>query len=281
MGLSVGPAIGSIPASICSGVTAYHPTVELTCCSPAIDTLMFSSIGYGNDQCRPGPSNALSPSPSGLPNRRMIARSCGPTVKKPEARNTSRRSTITNLTIAKLLRSASASACEPASTGVSGGRTGSGSPLWGWSWSFMAGSLVQQVGRDAPEQVKGRRVLIEDENRALLERAFQRGEAEENPAKEAVFFAIGFEAAAAATAMAVFQAAQKGLKNFSMLISHALVPPAIEALMSSPNCRVQAFLAAGHACVVMGYEEYFPLAKKYRVPIVVTGFEPLDILHGI
>ena len=105
--------------------------------------------------------------------------------------------------------------------------------------------------------------------------------AEENPAREVVFFGVGFETTAPATAMAVFQAAQKGLKNFSLLISHVLVPPAIEALMSSPNCRVQAFLAAGHVCAVMGYEEYFPLAKKYRVPIVVTGFEPLDILHGI
>jgi hydrogenase expression/formation protein HypD len=71
------------------------------------------------------------------------------------------------------------------------------------------------------------------------------------------------------------------LKNFSLLISHVLVPPAIDALMSSPNCRVQAFLAAGHVCAVMGYEQYPPLASKYRVPIVVTGFEPLDILHGI
>ena len=105
--------------------------------------------------------------------------------------------------------------------------------------------------------------------------------AEQNPAKEVVFFGVGFETTAPATAMAVFQAAQKGLKNFSMLISHVLVPPAIEALMSSPNCRVQAFLAAGHVCTVMGYEEYPPLAAKYRVPIVVTGFEPLDILHGI
>lgn len=105
--------------------------------------------------------------------------------------------------------------------------------------------------------------------------------AEQNPAKEVVFFGVGFETTAPATAMAVFQAAQKGLKNFSMLISHVLVPPAIEALMSSANCRVQAFLAAGHVCAIMGYEEYFPLAKKYRVPIVVTGFEPLDILHGI
>ena len=105
--------------------------------------------------------------------------------------------------------------------------------------------------------------------------------AEQNPAKEVVFFGVGFETTAPATAMAVFQAAQKGLKNFSMLVSHVLVPPAIEALMSSPDCRVQAFLAAGHVCAVMGYEEYFPLAAKYRVPIVVTGFEPLDILQGM
>jgi len=105
--------------------------------------------------------------------------------------------------------------------------------------------------------------------------------AEENPDREVVFFGVGFETTAPATAMAVFQAAQRGLKNFSLLISHVLVPPAIEALMSSPNCRVQGFLAAGHVCAVMGYEEYFPLASKYHVPIVVTGFEPLDILHGI
>jgi hydrogenase expression/formation protein HypD len=105
--------------------------------------------------------------------------------------------------------------------------------------------------------------------------------AEENPSHEVVFFGVGFETTAPATAMAVFQAAQKGLTNFSMLVSHVLVPPAIAALMSSPNCRVQGFLAAGHVCAVMGYEEYFPLAKEYHVPIVVTGFEPLDILHGV
>ncbi len=105
--------------------------------------------------------------------------------------------------------------------------------------------------------------------------------AEQNPEKEVVFFGVGFETTAPATAMALFQAARKGLKNFSMLISHVLVPPAIGALMSSPDCRVQAFLAAGHVCAVMGYEEYPPLAAKYRVPIVVTGFEPLDILQGI
>jgi hydrogenase expression/formation protein HypD len=105
--------------------------------------------------------------------------------------------------------------------------------------------------------------------------------AEQNPAREVVFFGVGFETTAPATAMAVYQAAQKGLKNFSMLVSHVLVPPAIEALMSSPGCRVQAFLAAGHVCAVMGYEEYPPLAAKYKVPIVVTGFEPMDILQGI
>jgi hydrogenase expression/formation protein HypD len=105
--------------------------------------------------------------------------------------------------------------------------------------------------------------------------------AEENPGRDVVFFGVGFETTAPATAMAVFQAAQKGLKNFFMLISHVLVPPAIEALMSSPDCQVQGFLAAGHVCAVMGYEEYYPLAGKYRVPIVVTGFEPLDILHGV
>ena len=105
--------------------------------------------------------------------------------------------------------------------------------------------------------------------------------AEDNPSREVVFFGVGFETTAPATAMAVYQAAQKQLKNFSMLISHVLVPPAIAALMSSPDCRVQGFLAAGHVCAVMGYEEYFPLANKYHVPIVVTGFEPLDILQGV
>lgn len=105
--------------------------------------------------------------------------------------------------------------------------------------------------------------------------------AAQNPARQVVFFGVGFETTAPATAMAIFHAAQSGLKNFSMLISHVLVPPAIEALMSSPHCRVKAFLAAGHVCAVMGFEEYFPLAEKYHVPIVVTGFEPLDILQGI
>jgi hydrogenase expression/formation protein HypD len=105
--------------------------------------------------------------------------------------------------------------------------------------------------------------------------------AEQNPARDVVFFAVGFETTAPATAMAVYQAAQKRLKNFFMLVSHVMVPPAIAALMSSPICLIQAFLAAGHVCAVMGCEEYRPLAAKYRVPIVVTGFEPLDILHGV
>ncbi|MDJ0753903.1 MAG: hydrogenase formation protein HypD [Ardenticatenaceae bacterium] len=105
--------------------------------------------------------------------------------------------------------------------------------------------------------------------------------ASENPDKEVVFFGIGFETTAPANAMAVFQAKQRGLTNFSMLVSHVLVPPAIEAIMSSPVNRVQGFLAAGHVCSVMGYWQYEPLVQKYNVPIVVTGFEPLDVLQGI
>ncbi|MFO7683695.1 MAG: hydrogenase formation protein HypD [Chloroflexota bacterium] len=105
--------------------------------------------------------------------------------------------------------------------------------------------------------------------------------AQENPAKEVVFFAIGFETTAPANAMAVFQAQKLGLTNFSILVSHVLVPPAIEAILSSPSNRVQAFLAAGHVCSVMGTWQYEPLVEKFHVPIVVTGFEPLDILEGI
>jgi hydrogenase expression/formation protein HypD len=103
----------------------------------------------------------------------------------------------------------------------------------------------------------------------------------ENPHKQVVFFAVGFETTAPANAMAVYQAAQRGIDNFSMLVSHVLVPPAIEAILSSPDNRVQGFLAAGHVCAVAGYTEYEPLARKYHVPFVVTGFEPLDIMHGL
>jgi hydrogenase expression/formation protein HypD len=103
----------------------------------------------------------------------------------------------------------------------------------------------------------------------------------QNPASEVVFFAVGFETTAPATALAAQQAVDRGVKNFSMLVSHVLVPPAIEALLASPECRVRGFLAAGHVCAVMGFEEYEPIAAKYRVPIVVTGFEPLDIFQGV
>jgi hydrogenase expression/formation protein HypD len=102
-----------------------------------------------------------------------------------------------------------------------------------------------------------------------------------NPTHEIVFFAVGFETTAPANAMAVWQAAREGLKNFSMLVSHVLVPPAMEALLSSPDCRVRGFLAAGHACMVTGYDEYFSISRQYGVPIVVTGFEPLDLLQGV
>lgn len=105
--------------------------------------------------------------------------------------------------------------------------------------------------------------------------------AEVNPDKEVVFFAVGFETTAPANAMAVFQAHQKGIRNFSILVSHVLVPPAMEAILSSPINRVQGFLAAGHVCTIMGYTEYEPIAQKYNIPIVVTGFEPLDILQGV
>ncbi len=105
--------------------------------------------------------------------------------------------------------------------------------------------------------------------------------ARDNPGKEVVFFGIGFETTAPANAMTVHQARTQGIGNFSLLVSHVLVPPAIAAIMESPTCRVQGFLAAGHVCSVMGTSEYPPLAGKYRVPIVVTGFEPLDILEGI
>ncbi|MCX6905607.1 MAG: hydrogenase formation protein HypD [Verrucomicrobia bacterium] len=105
--------------------------------------------------------------------------------------------------------------------------------------------------------------------------------AQEHPDTEVVFFAVGFETTAPANAMAVCQAHRLGLRNFSLLVSHVLVPPAMEAILSSPVNRVQGFLAAGHVCAVMGCAEYEPIARKYHVPIVVTGFEPLDILQGL
>jgi hydrogenase expression/formation protein HypD len=105
--------------------------------------------------------------------------------------------------------------------------------------------------------------------------------ARDTPGKQVVFFAVGFETTAPGNAMAVFQARRGGVANFSILVSHVLVPPALEAILAAPSCRVQGFLAAGHVCSVMGYDEYFPIAARHHVPIVVTGFEPLDLLQGI
>jgi hydrogenase expression/formation protein HypD len=105
--------------------------------------------------------------------------------------------------------------------------------------------------------------------------------AQENPDKQVVFFAIGFETTAPPNAMSVVQAKALGLKNYSILVSHVCVPPAMHAILGSPNNRVQGFLAAGHVCTVMGYWEYPSIAEKYGVPIVVTGFEPLDLANGI
>jgi hydrogenase expression/formation protein HypD len=102
-----------------------------------------------------------------------------------------------------------------------------------------------------------------------------------HPDREVVFFAVGFETTAPANAMAVWQARELGITNFSVLVSHVTVPPAIRAILDAPDNRVEAFLAAGHVCTVMGWKEYEPLAAEYGVPIVVTGFEPVDILEGI
>jgi len=105
--------------------------------------------------------------------------------------------------------------------------------------------------------------------------------AQKHPEREVVFFAVGFETTAPANAMAVWQAEREGLGNFSMLVAQVLVPPAMEAILSSPQRRIDAFLAPGHVCTVMGYQEYEPLSRRYGVPMVVTGFEPLDLLEGI
>lgn len=105
--------------------------------------------------------------------------------------------------------------------------------------------------------------------------------AEENPGKQVVFFAVGFETTAPANAMSVFEARRRGLPNYSILVSHVLVPPALEAVLSSPQRRVDGFIAAGHVCTIMGTQEYEPLVEKHKVPIVVAGFEPVDLLQAI
>ncbi len=105
--------------------------------------------------------------------------------------------------------------------------------------------------------------------------------AKENPSKKVVFFAVGFETTAPANALSVAEAGRLGLKNYFLLTSHVLVPPAMGAILSDPQSRIQAFLAAGHVCAIMGYHEYIPISKKFNIPIAVTGFEPVDILQGI
>jgi hydrogenase expression/formation protein HypD len=105
--------------------------------------------------------------------------------------------------------------------------------------------------------------------------------AREHPDRKVVFFAVGFETTAPANAMAVSRAAAEGLQNFSVLVAHVLVPPALEALLSSEDCEIQGLLAPGHVCAVTGYRDYEPIAARYRIPIVVTGFEPLDLLKGV
>jgi hydrogenase expression/formation protein HypD len=105
--------------------------------------------------------------------------------------------------------------------------------------------------------------------------------ARQHPDREVVFFAVGFETTAPANALSVVQASAMGVTNYSVLASHVLVPPAMDAILSDPDARIDAFLAAGHVCTIMGLEEYEPIVRKYHVPIVVTGFEPVDLLQGI
>jgi len=105
--------------------------------------------------------------------------------------------------------------------------------------------------------------------------------ARQHPDREVVFFAVGFETTAPANALSVVQARATGVANYSVLASHVLVPPAMEAILSDPDTRIDAFLAAGHVCTIMGLEEYVPIVQKYHVPIVITGFEPMDLLQGI
>ncbi len=105
--------------------------------------------------------------------------------------------------------------------------------------------------------------------------------AKANPEKEVVFFAVGFETTAPANALSVFQANLSGIANYSVLVSHVLVPPAMEAVLNDPESKIQGFLAAGHVMTIMGFDEYIPLAERYKIPIVVTGFEPVDLLQGI
>lgn len=105
--------------------------------------------------------------------------------------------------------------------------------------------------------------------------------AQENPGKEVVFFAVGFETTAPANALSVVHAEKMNVTNYSILASHVLVPPAMEAILSDEESRIDAFLAAGHVCTIMGLDEYYPIVEKYKVPIVITGFEPVDLLQGI
>lgn len=140
------------------------------------------------------------------------------------------------------------------------------------------GDMLRVPGTDADLfQIKGRggdvRVVYSPLDAVEL--------AVKNPDKQVVFFGVGFETTAPANAMSVHLAKRRGLKNFSVLVSHVLVPPAIAAIMASPGNKVQAFLLAGHVCSVMGYWEYPPVAEKYGIPLIVTGFEPLDLLDGI
>jgi hydrogenase expression/formation protein HypD len=152
------------------------------------------------------------------------------------------------------------------------GRNAPRDPHLFWRHAPRAGKPGKPLVRQSQRRRRARGLFAQSDALAL---------ARANPDREVVFFAVGFETTAPAVAQAVLEAAQEKIKNFSVLAAHVLVPPALVALLESPDNRVQGFLAAGHVCAVMGYEEYEPLSARYRVPIVVTGFEPTDILEGV
>lgn len=140
----------------------------------------------------------------------------------------------------------------------------------------------------------GDMIRVPGSNKSLLEAKAEGGDlrilyspieavsiAKENPTKEVVFFAVGFETTAPANALSVLHAEKEGINNYSILVSHVLVPPAMEAILDDELCTIDAFLAAGHVCAIMGIQEYYPLVDNYKIPIVVTGFEPLDLVQGI
>ncbi len=153
---------------------------------------------------------------------------------------------------------------------------------------------IELLGNDVIVCSFGDMIRVPGSKKSLLEAKAEGGDlrilyspidavkiAKNNPDKEVVFFAVGFETTAPANALSVLHAQKEGVKNYSILVSHVLVPPAMEAILDDEFCNIDAFLGAGHVCAIMGFKEYHPLAEKYKIPIIITGFEPLDLVQGI